>query len=734
MNSPLPILTNAGESPPLQFKVHGLDCHEEVQQLESALVPLVRDRERLEFDLLQGKMEVRSDLSTDQILSAIKTAGFKAELWAEWQRNHRAGASLPVVSTSPFRFGWTEASTLCIALAWLIHLLVSGRFLATFHDLQGLHGSNRIAVISLYLLGILTAFRPIFPHALQSLRHLRPDMYLLMSLAVVGAILLGEWQEAAAVACLFAWSLRLESWTLARARRAIRALLDLTPQTVRQITDHGHDHVVPVEELNVDDSFRVLAGEVIALDGTVLTGQGFVNQAPVTGESFPIPKHPGENVLAGTINGQVPLEIRVTQRVENSTLARMTKLVESAQKQKSRAESWVEQFARIYTPAVFALAALVWLVPVLVAGTPLWVAVRPALVLLVIACPCALVISTPVSVVAALASCARRGILVKGGRILEIPASLRAIALDKTGTLTTGRMVVAEIFAPDKPRSQDLLHKAASLEQFSTHPVGQAILGYARDHRMTLSSATNVQEFPGKGIQGEIDGHRYSLGSAAWLTELHALTPDQRPLMNLDGDSSLIGLANSDGMLGWIVIRQEMRDGLAQLVLELRDAGLQHVVMLTGDQTGPAQSAARRAGIEDIRAELLPAQKLQAIEELVAKYRSVAMVGDGINDTPALARATLGIAMGTSGTDAALETADVALIGDDLQKIPWLIRHSHRMRAVLRENITLALSVKLLFAGMALAGWSSMWGAVAADMGTTLLVVANALRLLRNPD
>lgn len=730
MNSPLPILSPAGESSSLQFKVHGLDCHEEVQQLENSLGPLVGGRERLEFDLLQGKMDVRTDLPADQVLAAIQAAGFRSELWDAWKQNGGRGE---LSSHSGFSFGWTEFSTLLIALAWACHIYFSGQFWGTFHELQNLTGFGHEIVRGLYLAGILAAFRHILPHALQSLRHLRPDMYLLMTLAVIGAIALGEWQEAAAVACLFAWSLKLESWTLARARRAIRDLLDLTPQTVRQITEHDHDHEVPVEQLNVGDRFRVLAGESIALDGTVIAGHGHVNQAPVTGESFPATKHPGDTVFAGTINGQTPLQIQVTQRSENSTLARVTRLVESAQKLKSKSETWVERFARIYTPAVFAFAALVWLLPVLLFNAPVGASLRPALVMLVIACPCALVISTPVSVIAALSSAARHGILIKGGRLLEIPATLEAIALDKTGTLTTGRITIAEIFAADRAKAQEAVRLAASLEQFSTHPIAQAFLRYAHEHHLALSPATDVEELPGKGIRGNVEGTTYNLGSPLWLTDLHSLVPDQLPLMKIDADSSLIGLADSRGIVGWMVVRQEMRDGLGPLVEELRELGLQHVVMLTGDQAAPAQSAARRAGIEDIRAELLPGQKLQAIEELVARYRAVAMVGDGVNDTPALARATLGIAMGTTGTDAALETADIALIGDDLHKIPWLIRQSRRMLAILRQNISLALGIKILFAALALAGWSSMWAAVAADMGTTLVVIANALRLLRDP-
>jgi Cd2+/Zn2+-exporting ATPase len=554
-----------------------------------------------------------------------------------------------------------------------------------------------------------------------------------MVIAILGAGLIGEWLEGATVAFLFALSLALESWSVGRARRAIAALLDLSPPSIRLLRTDGAEFDVPVAEAKPGDHFLVPGGERIALDGRVVDGASAVDQAPITGESVPVEKAAGAEVYAGTINGDGTLTVEVTKAAHDTTLARIIRMVEEAHARRAPSEQWVERFARIYTPAIMLLALAVALVPpLLFAGS--WEGwFYRALVLLVIACPCALVISTPVSIVAALASSARAGVLVKGGAYIELPARLKAIAMDKTGTITRGEPVVVRVLPLGSHTEQQLLARAAALEARSTHPLARAILRYAKEAGIPQEPATDVQVLKGKGLSGSFDGEDFWLGSHRYAIERGQHTAETTAAaesLESEGKTVII-IGNARHVCGLIAVADTIRPEARQIVADLHAAGIRHVVMLTGDNRVTAQAIAREVGIDEVRAELLPEDKLHQIERLVAEYGEVAMVGDGVNDAPALARASLGIAMGAIGSDAAIETADIALMTDDISRLPWLIHHAKRTLAIIRQNIAFSLGIKAAFLILTFAGMASLWGAIAADVGASLLVVFNALRLLR---
>ncbi|MBZ0117979.1 MAG: heavy metal translocating P-type ATPase, partial [Sandaracinaceae bacterium] len=468
-------------------------------------------------------------------------------------------------------------------------------------------------------------------------------------------------------------------------------------------------------------------------DGRVVEGTSHVNQAPITGESVPVTKEPGSEVFAGTVNGDGALVVEVTHDAGDTTLARIVRMVSEAQSRRGPSEQWVEKFAAYYTPAVLGLATLLALVPPLF-GAPFDVWLYRGLVLLVIGCPCSLVISTPVTIVAAIAAAAGHGVLLKGGTYVEVPARLRAIALDKTGTLTEGRPRVVRVDPMSGHDERELCEIAHALEQRSDHPLATAIVEHAEQLGVRAKPAADFEIIQGKGASGTIEGERYWLGSHRYLEERGQETPEvHAQLEALVGEGrSVVVLGNDTHVCGFFALADAIRPQARASVAALRSAGVAHVVMLTGDNRGTAERVANETGVDEVRAELLPGDKVTAVEALVREYGHVAMVGDGVNDAPALARATLGIAMGRAGTDVALETADVALMSDDLSKIAWLIRHSRRAVMVIRQNIVFSLGVKALFVALALAGTSSLWMAIAADMGASLLVTFNGLRLLRD--
>ena len=598
---------------------------------------------------------------------------------------------------------------------------------------KGLGGIREVPWLARLIYGaaVVTGAWFVAPRAWYALRRLRPDMNLLMTIAVAGAMLIGEWLEAATVAFLFSLSLTLEAWSVGRARRAIEALLKLAPSVARVITAEG-ERDVPAEQVAIGSRFVVRPGERIALDGQVRAGISHVNQAPITGESVPVEKAPGATVFAGTINGDGAIEVESTKAATDTTLAHIIRLVGDAQARRAPSEQWVERFARIYTPAVMALAIVVALVPPALLGASWNASVYAALALLVIGCPCALVISTPVTIVAALAASARQGVLVKGGEHMEAPAHLNAVALDKTGTLTRGQPVVVDVLPLNGHSEQELLARAAALESRSDHPLARAVLECARERGVEALRVGDFRIVPGKGAIGMVEGREYWLGSHRYLEERGQETPavhEELERLSAAGRSVII-VGNDDHVCGMLATADDLRPEAAASVAALKRAGISWVVMLTGDNRATAEIIGRRAGVDEVQAELLPADKVAAVERLVRQWKTVAMVGDGVNDAPAMARASVGIAMGAAGSDAAIETADIALMSDDLSRLPWLVAHARRTLRVIRQNITVALGVKLVFVGLTFSGHASLWGAIAADMGVSLLVIANALRLL----
>jgi Cd2+/Zn2+-exporting ATPase len=685
--------------------------------LKREVGPIVGGEERLAFDVLNGRMIVSASpdgVAPRAIVEAVKRAGLGAEA---------VDGGLPIVEP-PATF-WQQRGRLVLTA-------VSGIALGAAMIAQHLVIRGDVASV-LFVVAIVAGVWLVLPKAWGAIRRMQPDMNLLMTVAVVGAVVIGEWFEAAAVAFLFSLSLLLESWSVGRARRAIAALMDLAPPTAWLVGSEGSAKQVAPTDVPVGAAFLVKPGERIPLDGKVLDGTSDVNQAPITGESIPVPKSRGDAVFAGTINGDGALRIESTRAASDTTLARIIRMVGDAQSKRGPSEQWVEKFARVYTPTVMLLALAIFLVPPLVFSGAWAIWFYRALVLLVIACPCALVISTPVSIVAGIACAARQGVLVKGGAFLEAPAHLRAIAFDKTGTLTAGRPRVVEVVPLSGHDERELVERAAAMEQHSEHPIARAVLDYAETHHFVPAPADDFQVLQGKGARATFDGREFWLGSHRYLEERGQETPDiHQRLETMSGQGrTVVVVGNATHVCGLVALADEIRPGIAATLAELRAAGIEHLIMLTGDNRPTAEAVAAKAGIDEVRAELLPEDKVTAIEALVAKYGRVAMIGDGVNDAPALARATVGIAMGAAGTDAAIETADIALMADDLSKLPWLIRHSRRVLAVVRQNIAFSLAVKLAFVILTFAGISSLWGAIAADMGASLLVIFNGLRLLR---
>ncbi|MHC4937934.1 MAG: heavy metal translocating P-type ATPase [Planctomycetota bacterium] len=680
------------------YRIEGLDCGEEVRALRTEF-----GREegvgQLDFDVTRARMVIESSLDERRIHAAVKRAGLKARPWGE-----------------PEGDGAARIKAITTALSGLATLV-------------GMITDSRVA----FALGVAFGAWHVLPKAVMAARRLRPDMSLLMCIAMAGAIGIGEWFEASTVAFLFSLSLALEAWSVRRARRAVQSLLELAPTVARCVENGGEVERAP-DEVAVGALVRVRPGERVPLDGEIESGRTTLDESLLTGESLPIEKEPGAPVFAGTINGDGVIEFRVTKGANESTVAHIAELVESAGEKRSRSERWVERFALVYTPIVLALAVLVAIIPPLALGLSWADWFYRALVLLVIACPCALVISTPVAIVSGLTAAARHGVLIKDGSFLELPARLRAVAFDKTGTLTLGKPQVTEVVALAEHDEHELLARAAALESGSEHPLARAVLARAQRMGVEPLAVSDLRAVPGCGVEGIVDGRMFWIGSHRWLIERERETEEMREtLLALSGPGrTVMVVGNDEHVCGMLAVADEVRPEAREAVSALHPAGIERTIMLTGDNEVTARAIAAGIGIDEVRAELLPGEKLGAIELLHASVAPLAMVGDGVNDAPALARADLGIAMAAAGSDTAIETADVALMTSDLGKIPWLVHHSRRTLAIIRQNITAALVVKAAFVVLTFAGTASLWAAIAADMGASLAVVANALRLLRS--
>ena len=669
-------------------------------------------------------------MSSDNIIKAVASTGMTAKPWDAEDASADQAAHLKKQKQ------FTMLSGGFWAAGFTYHLVETG--IGGAIGIFSGHGESAMpmAEVALFAGAILFGVWLVAPKAWSSARRISPDMNLLMVVAVAGAIALGEFFEAATVAFFFSLSLYLESWSVGRARNAVSALLDLAPPTARVINEDGSETDIPAAAVAVGTKFIVRGGDRIPLDGEVVDGAGAVDQAPITGESALVPKEAGDDVYAGTINGEGTLTVLATKAASDTVLSKIIRMVGDAHSRRAEVEQWVTKFARIYTPVVMVLAIFIALIPPLVAGGDWGFWFYNALVLLVIACPCALVISTPVSIVAALAASARNGVLIKGGAYVEAPGRTTALAMDKTGTITMGEPEVAAIYPLGGTTEAELMARAVALEARSSHPLARAILGRAEQDGIKIVAAEDTRTVPGRGLEGQMGGQSIWLGSDRFAEEKGLGGDIPADLRNqIEGaGSTLVAIGDANGVSGVLELRDRIRPDAKGTVARLHAQGVKKIVMLTGDNAATARAVAAEVGIDEVRAELLPEDKVTAIEELVAQYTTVAMIGDGVNDAPAMARAHYGIAMGAVGSDAAIETADIALMTDDIGKVPWLIGHSRRTMSIIKQNIGLSLATKAVFVVATAFGMASMWGAIAADVGVSLLVVANALRLLRARD
>ena len=586
--------------------------------------------------------------------------------------------------------------------------------------------------IILALLAVLIGGLPTYKKGWIALKNRNLNMNALMSIAVTGAFLIGQWPEGAMVMFLFALAEVIEAKSLDRARQAVRGLMALAPEKATVCQPDGSWIEVSATEVSLDALVRVRPGERIALDGIIVSGSSAVNQAPITGESLPVEKVEGDQVFAGTINESGSFEYKVTATATNSTLARIIHAVEAAQGSRAPTQRFVDQFARVYTPVVFLIAIGMAVIPPLAFGIPWFEAIYRALVLLVIACPCALVISTPVTIVSGLATAAHHGILVKGGAYLEAARQLAIIAFDKTGTLTHGKPEQTDFINISKIDESRIRAIAASLGARSDHPVSRAITRAAETDGISLSEVQDFAAIPGCGIRGQVDGLTYQLGNHRLAAATQLNSPELETQIDaLEGQGkTVVLLMDNQSVLGLFAVADTVRDASRIAIAELHALNIR-TIMLTGDNPHTARAIAAQVGIDEARGNLLPEDKLAVISSLASPPAKVGMVGDGINDAPALAQADIGFAMGAAGTDTAIETADVALMDDDLRKLPLFVRIARKTAVILWQNIALALSIKAVFIVLTFTGNATMWMAVFADMGASLLVVFNGLRLLR---
>lgn len=663
----------------------------------------------LEFNLLQRNLTISHTLpSLDPVIEALKTIGMQVG-------SAEAKDELPEVEKT----NWWP-------------LIVSGIAAVCAEIIEMLSTGHHWLTLLLALIAILTGGLETYKKGWIALRNRNLNMNALMSIAVTGALCIGQWPEAAMVMFLFALAELIEVKSLDRARDAIRGLMAMAPETATVQLADGAWSEIPAGNVVMDSIVRVRPGERIALDGVVMEGNSTVDQSPITGESLPVEKGPGEPVFAGTINQAGSFQFRVTTLSGDSTLTRIIHAVEAAQGSRAPTQRFVDQFARVYTPAVFAVSLAVAVVPPLVFGGTWLEWVYKALVLLVIACPCALVISTPVTIVSGLAAAARHGILIKGGVYLEEGRKLAWLALDKTGTITHGKPAQTDFEPLNGIDPQEVRCLAASLASRSDHPVSHAIAVAAEADGITQREVTEFSALAGRGVIGRVGERMYFLGNPRLMTENGfnepALSARIASLERLG--KSVVLLASVEKTLALFGVADTIKESSLDAIAELHRLGVR-TMMLSGDNQHTAESIARKVGIDEVRSGLLPEDKLKIIETFKGNGGTVGMVGDGINDAPALARADVGFAMGAAGTDTAIETADVALMDDDLRKVALFVQLSRTTSAILKQNITLALGIKAVFLGLTIMGHATMWMAVFADMGASLLVVGNGLRLLR---
>lgn len=691
------------------FRISGMDCGDCAAKLERRLaaVPGVR---LATINFGAGKLTVEHTIGDSAIVKVVKQAGYGA---AKEDKSFRQPLKDPA---------WRKNARTLATIASGILLAI-----ATVLDWFGI--ADGIAILLYGLTAIIGGFHAA-KSGLYSLRSFSLDMNFLMTVAVIGAAAIGEWSEGAAVAFLFSVGNTLQAYTMDKTRQSLRSLMELAP--LEALVRRDKEEIrLPIEDIAVGELIIVKPGERIAMDGIVHGGVSVINQATITGESIPVEKTAGDTVFAGTVNEHGALEITVTKNADNSTLAKISHLVEEAQGQKAPSQQVVDVFAKYYTPFVLVAAVGVMLLPWLVFHQPIATWFYNGLVLLVISCPCALIISTPVSIVSAIGNASRHGILIKGGVYLEQMGSIKAIAFDKTGTLTQGLPVVTDIVVVNGYSETDFLGMAAGIEKWSEHPLAQAIVERAKG--LELKSAVHFKALVGRGAQADIDGQTVYIGNLRLFEDLgHDLAQYRETLVDLEQQGKTVMLMGAQNLIfGMVAVADTLREDSKETIETLRRAGMKHIAMLTGDNSRVASAIAKKINLDTFYSDLLPEDKVAAIKKIAGDFGKVVMVGDGVNDAPALATATIGVAMGVAGSDVALETADVALMTDDLGKLVYLIKLSHKTVAIIKQNISFSILIKIIFFVLLFLGMGNLWLAVFADMGASLLVTLNGMRLVR---
>ncbi|AMV10162.1 cadmium transporter [Geobacillus thermoleovorans] len=597
------------------------------------------------------------------------------------------------------------------------------------------YGEEHIFATIGYAAAILIGGYSLFIKGFKNLVRLNFDMNTLMTVAILGAAAIGEWGEGATVVILFAISEALERYSMDKARQSIESLMDIAPKEAL-IRRGNEEMMVPVDDIQVGDIMIVKPGQKLAMDGIIIKGTSTLNQAAITGESVPVAKTVGDEVFAGTLNEEGLLEVKVTKRVEDTTLSKIIHLVEEAQAERAPSQAFVDRFAKYYTPAIIIFALLLAVIPPLFMGADWSEWIYRGLAVLVVGCPCALVISTPVAIVTAIGNAAKNGVLIKGGIYLEEAGSLKVIAFDKTGTLTKGVPSVTDVVTYNGDENE-LMTITAAIEKGSQHPLASAIIRKAEEDGLNFNdlSVEEFQSITGKGVKAKVNNAMYYVGSPGLFEELlpngiQSEIKEQITTLQTQG-KTVMALGTEKEILALIAVADEIRESSKEVIRKLHQVGIEKTVMLTGDNQRTAEAIGKQVGVSDIKADLLPEDKLNFIKELRDKHQSVAMVGDGVNDAPALAASTVGVAMGGAGTDTALETADIVLMSDDLSKLPYTIKLSRKALAIIKQNITFSLGIKALSLLLIVPGWLTLWLAIFADMGATLIVTLNSMRLLK---
>ncbi|HFJ6419377.1 TPA: cadmium-translocating P-type ATPase CadA [Enterococcus faecium] len=694
------------------YRVEGLSCTNCAAKFEKNVsqIPKVTDA-KVNFGA--GKISIEGEATIAEIEAAGAFENLKVQ--SEHDTEPRIETKEPFVKRN-----WN----LLVSLFLIILALGS----------QVVNGEDALLTEGLFILAIIIGGFSLFKEGFSDLLKLNFSMESLMTIAIIGAAIIGEWTEGSIVVILFAISEALERFSMDKARQSIGSLMDIAPKEAL-IRRNNVEQMINVSKIEVGDIMIIKPGQKIAMDGQVIKGHSSVNQAAITGESVPIEKNINDDIFAGTINEEGALEVKVTKHVNDTTIAKIIHLVEEAQGERAPAQAFVDKFAKYYTPTIMVIAALIVIVPPLFFNGDWNTWLYQGLSLLVVGCPCSLVISTPVSIVSAIGNSAKNGVLVKGGIYLEEIGGLKAIAFDKTGTLTKGTPTVTDFTTVDSKDEEKYFSIITALESYSQHPLASAILKEA-DNRAISYKSVVVDEFTsitGKGIQGNIEGITYLVGSPklfeSILTDNSKIIENYQRLQQQGKTAMLLGTDKQ--ILAVIAVADELRESSKAVIEKLHDLGIEHTIMLTGDNATTAQSIGKQTGVTEIKGDLMPQDKLDYIKSLKETYGKVAMVGDGINDAPALAASTVGIAMGGAGTDTALETADVALMGDDLQKLPFIVKLSRQTLRIIKQNITFSLGIKLLALLLVVPGWLTLWIAILADMGATILVTLNGLRLMK---